>query len=31
MKKVLKEFATSKWFDWFGVSLVVGIAISAVC
>lgn len=29
MKKVLKDFATSKWFDWFGVALVVGIAISA--
>lgn len=29
MKKLLKQFATSKWFDWFGVALVVGIAISA--
>lgn len=29
MKKLLKQFATSNWFDWFGVALVVGIAISA--
>ena len=29
MKRALKDFATSKWFDWFGVALVVGIAISA--
>ena len=27
MKKSLKIFATSKWFDLFGVALVVGIAI----
>ena len=29
MKKSLKIFATSKWFDLFGVSLVVGIAIAS--
>lgn len=29
MKKSLKVFATSKWFDLFGVSLVVGIAIAS--
>ena len=28
MKKSLKIFATSKWFDLFGVTLVVGIAIA---
>ena len=27
MKKQLKQFAESKYFDWFGVALVVGIAI----
>ena len=29
MKKSLKIFATSKWFDLFGVTLVVGIAIAS--
>ncbi|HHB9279143.1 TPA: nicotinamide mononucleotide transporter [Streptococcus pneumoniae] len=29
MKKSLKIFATSKWFDLFGVALVVGIAIAS--
>ena len=29
MKKLLKIFATSKWFDLFGVTLVVGIAIAS--
>ena len=29
MKKSLKIFATSKWFDLFGVDLVVGIAIAS--
>lgn len=29
MKKSLKVFATSKWFDLFGVALVVGIAIAS--
>lgn len=29
MKKLLKIFATSKWFDLFGVALVVGIAIAS--
>ena len=29
MKKSLKIFATSKWFDFFGVALVVGIAIAS--
>ena len=27
MKTKLKQFAESKYFDWFGVALVVGIAI----
>ena len=29
MKKSLKIFATSRWFDLFGVTLVVGIAIAS--
>ena len=29
MKKSLKIFSTSKWFDLFGVALVVGIAIAS--
>lgn len=29
MKKSLKIFATSKWFDLFGIALVVGIAIAS--
>ena len=29
MKKSLKLFATSKWFDLLGVALVVGIAIAS--
>ena len=29
MKKLLKIFATSNWFDHFGVALVVGIAIAS--
>ena len=29
MKKLLKIFSTSKWFDLFGVALVVGIAIAS--
>lgn len=29
MKKLLKTFATSKWFDLAGVALVVGIAIAS--
>ena len=31
MKQKLKSFATSKWFDLLGVTLVISIAIASGC